>query len=101
VFRIVIASADLALARGEVSEALDLLKDIRDDHPYYIQAKEKMANIYLKMRYEHISLSIYMHEFWNYSHKSFYLCYDVIIFIGEISSSFFDIFGFRIFIKRM
>ncbi len=49
--RIVLASADLALSRGEVTEALSLLKDIGEDHPYYIQAKEKMAHVYLKMRY--------------------------------------------------
>ena len=49
-FRIVIASADFALVRGNVEEALALLKDVKVDNPYYIQAVEKMAWIYLKKR---------------------------------------------------
>ena len=45
--RISIADADLALERGDAEQALSLLKTVTEDKPYYIQAKEKMAGIYL------------------------------------------------------
>ena len=48
--RIAIANADLALARGDTEQALALLKTITDDKPYYIQAVEKMAQIYHRNR---------------------------------------------------
>ena len=45
--RISIANADLAIERGDSDHALSLLKTITEDKPYYIQAKEKMAAIFL------------------------------------------------------
>lgn len=46
--RISIANADLALSRGDTNQALSLLTTISDDKPYFIQAKEKMAEIYFR-----------------------------------------------------
>ena len=45
--RISIANADLAVERGDTDQALTLLKTVTEDKPYFIQAKEKMAAIYL------------------------------------------------------
>ena len=45
-----VANSDLALDRGEIDSALDILKTIGPEQAYYIQAKEKMAEIYLKHR---------------------------------------------------
>lgn len=50
IIRMAIANADLALSRGDSQQALTLLKTITDDKPYYIQAVEKMADIYYKHR---------------------------------------------------
>ncbi|XP_041858520.1 tetratricopeptide repeat protein 21B isoform X2 [Melanotaenia boesemani] len=50
--RVTIANADLALLRGDMELALSMLRNITPDQPYYIQAKEKMADIYLKHRRE-------------------------------------------------
>lgn len=48
--RIIIANADFALVRGDVENALTILKEVKMDNPYYIQAIEKMAWIYLKKK---------------------------------------------------
>ena len=48
--RITVANADLALAKGEVDSALHILRSITPDQAYYLQAMEKMANIYLVHR---------------------------------------------------
>ncbi|KAL3234174.1 hypothetical protein MRX96_022693 [Rhipicephalus microplus] len=48
--RVSIASCELALARGDVEEALSLLRNIGPDQPYFQQAREKMADIYLNYR---------------------------------------------------
>ena len=48
--RITVANADLALSKGEVDSALNILKAITPSQPYYLQAREKMANIYLNFR---------------------------------------------------
>uniref|UniRef100_A0A6M2DHR9 Putative o-linked n-acetylglucosamine transferase ogt n=1 Tax=Xenopsylla cheopis TaxID=163159 RepID=A0A6M2DHR9_XENCH len=45
--RILIANADLAIKTGDVQEALSLLGKIYSGHSYYLQAKTKMASIYL------------------------------------------------------
>ena len=45
--RISIAHADLLMERGDTEQALALLKTVTEDKPYFIQAKEKMAAIYL------------------------------------------------------
>ncbi|XP_068876877.1 tetratricopeptide repeat protein 21B isoform X2 [Aphelocoma coerulescens] len=48
--RVVIANADLAIAQGDVEHALTMLRNITPEQPYFIQAKEKMADIYLQYR---------------------------------------------------
>ncbi|XP_035629240.1 tetratricopeptide repeat protein 21B [Oncorhynchus keta] len=50
--RVTIANADLALLRGDTELALSMLRNITPEQPYYIQAKEKMADIYLTHRKE-------------------------------------------------
>ena len=46
--RISIANADLAIASGNTEQALAALKAVTPDHPHYIQARKKMADIFLK-----------------------------------------------------
>ncbi|XP_020499812.1 tetratricopeptide repeat protein 21B [Labrus bergylta] len=48
--RVTIANADLALLRGDTELALSMLRNITPEQPYYIQAKEKMGDIYLNHR---------------------------------------------------
>lgn len=48
--RVTIANADLSLSRGDIEQALTMLRNIRPDQSYYVQAKEKMAYIYLHHR---------------------------------------------------
>lgn len=48
--RVVIANADLAIAQGDVEHALTMLRNITPEQPYFVQAKEKMADIYLQYR---------------------------------------------------
>ncbi|PVD35924.1 hypothetical protein C0Q70_02893 [Pomacea canaliculata] len=48
--RILIANADLSLARGDVEMALGMLRNIQPDQPYFVEAREKMAEIYLHHR---------------------------------------------------
>ncbi len=48
--RFTVANADLALQRGETDTALNILRTIGSEQPYFIQAKEKMAQIYLHHR---------------------------------------------------
>ena len=48
--RFTVANADLALQRGETDTALNILMTIGSEQPYFIQAKEKMASIYLNYR---------------------------------------------------
>ncbi|CAH2281962.1 tetratricopeptide repeat 21A [Pelobates cultripes] len=48
--RIVIANADLALSKGGADIALNMLREITPDQPYYIQVKQKMAELYLDTR---------------------------------------------------
>ncbi|GAB5575704.1 tetratricopeptide repeat protein 21A isoform X3 [Prionailurus iriomotensis] len=50
--RVTIANADLALAQGDVERALSMLRNVTTEQPYFIEAKEKMADIYLKHRKE-------------------------------------------------
>ncbi|XP_029461519.1 tetratricopeptide repeat protein 21B isoform X2 [Rhinatrema bivittatum] len=50
--RIMIANADLALAQGNIDQALNMLKNITPEQPYFVQAKAKMADIYLQHRKE-------------------------------------------------
>ena len=48
--RFTVANAELALQRGETDTALNILMTIGSEQPYFIQAKEKMAHIYLNYR---------------------------------------------------
>lgn len=48
--KICIANADLALSRGDSEQALTLLKTITEEKPYYIQSREKMAQLYFTHR---------------------------------------------------
>lgn len=48
--RVTVANADLALLRSNTDLALSMLRNITPEQPYYIQAKEKMADIYLNHR---------------------------------------------------
>ncbi|MEE6467374.1 hypothetical protein FKM82_007217 [Ascaphus truei] len=48
--RIIVANADLALSKGDVEMALGMLRNITANQPYYIEVKEKMAQIYLYSR---------------------------------------------------
>lgn len=48
--RITVANIDLALSKGEVEVALSALQNITPSQPYYIEVKEKMAQIYLHIR---------------------------------------------------
>ncbi|XP_056653199.1 tetratricopeptide repeat protein 21B isoform X3 [Monodelphis domestica] len=50
--RVTIANADLALAQGEVERALSMLRNVTPEQPYFVETKEKMADIYLKHRKE-------------------------------------------------
>ena len=43
--RVTIANADLALAQGDVERALSMLQNVTAEQPYFIEAKEKMADI--------------------------------------------------------
>ncbi|KXJ11499.1 tetratricopeptide repeat protein 21B [Exaiptasia diaphana] len=48
--RVQICNVDLALERGDTEQALSILRAITPEQPYYIKAKEKMAEIYLHHR---------------------------------------------------
>lgn len=48
--RITIANVDLALARGDVELALGTLRNVSPEQQYFVQAREKMADIYLNYR---------------------------------------------------
>lgn len=45
--RLVLASAELALQQGRTQEAVDALKQILPGQPYYVQTKQKLAEVYL------------------------------------------------------
>ena len=48
--RITIANADLSIARNDVESALTMLRNIGPNQPYFVEAREKMADIYLHHR---------------------------------------------------
>ena len=49
--RITVANADLALEKGDTEAALNILRTVGPEQPYFVQAKEKMAQIYLNHRF--------------------------------------------------
>ena len=65
--RITIANAELSLARGDVEMALTMLRNISPSQPYFVQAREKMADIYLNQRKDkRLYASCYRCEHCNY-----------------------------------
>ncbi|OCT63545.1 hypothetical protein XELAEV_18044641mg [Xenopus laevis] len=48
--RLMIANAELSLMHGDVEQALSMLRNVSPEQPYFVQAKQKMAEIYLKHR---------------------------------------------------
>ncbi len=48
--RILLTNVDLALKRGDINQAIETLMQIKSDQAYYVQAREKLADIYLKHR---------------------------------------------------
>ena len=48
--RIAVANAYLALMRDDVEGALTMLRSITPEQPYFVEAREKMASIYLDHR---------------------------------------------------
>ncbi|XP_061464567.1 tetratricopeptide repeat protein 21B [Rhineura floridana] len=48
--RVMIANADLALVQGDIETALTMLRNITPEQTYFVQGKEKMAEIYLEHR---------------------------------------------------
>ena len=48
--RILLTSVDLAIKRGDINKAIETLMQIKSDQAYYLQAREKLAEIYLKHR---------------------------------------------------
>nr|XP_036870432.1 tetratricopeptide repeat protein 21A isoform X2 [Manis javanica] len=59
--RVTIANVDLALSKGDVDVALSLLRNVVPTQPYYVEAKEKMASIYLKA---HKDVRLYIGCYW-------------------------------------
>ena len=48
--RITIANADLSLTRGDIDGAVSMLRLIQPGKPYFIEARKKMADVYLHYR---------------------------------------------------
>ncbi|XP_074652535.1 tetratricopeptide repeat protein 21B-like [Tubulanus polymorphus] len=48
--RITIANADISIAHGDVDSAINTLRNVQPGQPYFVQAREKMAEIYLQHR---------------------------------------------------
>lgn len=59
--RVTIANVDLALSKGDMDVALSLLRNVVPTQPYYVEAKEKMASIYLKA---HKDVRLYIGCYW-------------------------------------
>lgn len=48
--RIIIANSNLLLQQGDIAKSIELLKNIEPGQPYYLQAKTKLANVYLHQK---------------------------------------------------
>jgi len=48
--KVLVANSQLAIEKGEVDQALNMLKTMKPDHPQYAVAKAAMADIYMKHR---------------------------------------------------
>lgn len=55
--RLIIANADLFLTQGNITRSLELLSGINAGQSYYLQAKTKMANIYLVNKKDRLSFA--------------------------------------------
>lgn len=55
--RLIIANAELALEQGNIAKVIDLLKDINAGQPYYLQAKTKLAHVYLKYKKDRLAFA--------------------------------------------
>jgi tetratricopeptide repeat protein 21B len=55
--RLIIANADLFLTQGNTTRSLELLSSICSGQSYYLQAKTKMANIYLVNKKDRLSFA--------------------------------------------
>ncbi|XP_028826329.1 tetratricopeptide repeat protein 21B isoform X2 [Denticeps clupeoides] len=47
---VIVANVDLALAKGDIDTALSALQNVLPNQAHYLQAKEKMARIYLEQK---------------------------------------------------
>ncbi|CAJ1365471.1 unnamed protein product [Effrenium voratum] len=48
--KILVANSQLAIEKGEIDQALNMLRTMKPDHPQFAMAKAAMADIYLKHR---------------------------------------------------
>merc|ERR1719258_436375 len=48
--KVLVANSQLAIEKGEVDQALNMLRSMKPDHPQYAVAKAAMADIYMKHR---------------------------------------------------
>ncbi|KAI8924973.1 hypothetical protein BC831DRAFT_463081 [Entophlyctis helioformis] len=48
--RIIIANAETSIAKGDIETGLNILGSVRPDQPYYLDAKSRMADVYLKYK---------------------------------------------------
>lgn len=55
--RVIIANADFYLTQGNTTRSLELLSSIKSGQSYYVQAKTKMANIYLVNKKDRLSFA--------------------------------------------
>lgn len=55
--RLIIANSDLFLSQGNTVRALELLSNIQPGQSYYLQARTKMANIYLVNKKDRLSFA--------------------------------------------
>lgn len=55
--RLIISNADIFLQQGNTKEALGTLAKMQPGQPYFLQAKTKMADIYLKYRKDRVGFA--------------------------------------------
>merc|ERR1719393_55306 len=48
--KVLVANSQLAIEKGEMDQALNMLRSIKPDHPQFATAKAAMADIYIKHR---------------------------------------------------
>lgn len=55
--RLVIANADLALEQGNVTKVIEMLRGIQPGQPYYLQARTKLAHVYLNNKKDRLAFA--------------------------------------------